>query len=49
MTLIRLFLILLGWLCLGLGTFGMFLPVLPTVPLYLLATLCFAKKLYKAS
>ena len=43
MTLIRLFLILLGWLCLGLGTFGMFLPVLPTVPLYLLATLCFAK------
>lgn len=43
MTLIRMTLIILGWFCLVVGTLGMFLPVLPTVPLYLLATLCFAK------
>ncbi|MEE0433998.1 MAG: YbaN family protein [Peptococcaceae bacterium] len=43
MTLIRLLLIALGCICLGLGTIGAFLPVLPTVPLYLLATILFAK------
>ena len=39
MTLFRLILVVLGCLCLALGTLGAFLPVLPTVPLYLLATL----------
>lgn len=43
MTLFRLILVVLGCLCLALGTLGAFLPVLPTVPLYLLATLLFAK------
>lgn len=32
-----------GWICAGLGTLGAFVPLLPTVPLYLLAALCFAK------
>lgn len=35
--------IVLGFLSLGLGTIGAFVPILPTVPLYLLATLLFAK------
>lgn len=43
MTLVRMILVVLGCFCLALGTLGMFLPVLPTVPLYLLATLLFAK------
>lgn len=47
MTLIRVFLIFVGCFCLALGTLGMFLPVLPTVPLYLLATICFAKSSMK--
>lgn len=43
MTLLRIILVVLGCLCLALGTLGVFLPVLPTVPFYLLATLLFAK------
>ena len=33
----------LGFLCIAIGSIGIFLPVLPTTPLYLLALLLFAK------
>ncbi len=39
----RLLLILSGFLSLGIGIAGIFLPVLPTVPLFLLAVACFAR------
>lgn len=32
-----------GFLCLGLGTIGVILPVLPTVPFYMATVFCFAK------
>lgn len=35
--------ILLGFICLVLGTIGVILPILPTVPFYLATVFCFAK------
>lgn len=35
--------LLLGLICLGLGTIGVVLPILPTVPFYMVTVFCFAK------
>ena len=35
--------IILGFLCLGFGTIGIVLPILPTVPFYMATLFCFAK------
>ena len=34
---------IIGFLCLGLGTVGIVLPILPTVPFYMATVFCFAK------
>ena len=39
--------IVLGFLCLGLGTVGIVLPILPTVPFYMATLFCFAKSSQK--
>ena len=41
--LFRVFWIVLGFLCMALGTVGIVLPVLPTVPFYMATLFCFAK------
>ena len=40
---IRILWIFLGFIALGLGTVGIALPILPTVPFYLATVFCFAK------
>ena len=42
-TVLRLLLITVGLVCTGLAILGIFLPLLPTVPLLLLAAACFAR------
>lgn len=44
---LRIIWIVLGFLCLGLGTIGVILPILPTVPLYMATVFCFAKSSQK--
>ena len=39
----RVFWMALGFLCLGLGSVGILLPILPTVPFYMATVFCFAK------
>ena len=40
---LRIICIILGFVCLGLGTVGVVLPILPTVPFYMATAFCFAK------
>ena len=39
----RILWIILGFLCLGLGTVGVVFPILPTVPFYMATLFCFAR------
>ncbi len=40
---IRIVFLIIGFISLGLGTVGIVLPILPTVPFYLLAAFCFVR------
>ncbi len=40
---LKAFWVALGFLCLGLGTVGVVLPILPTVPFYMATLFCFTK------
>ena len=40
---LRILWIVLGFICLGLGTLGVVLPILPTVPFYMATVFCFTK------
>lgn len=40
---LRILWIIVGFICLGLGTVGVVLPILPTVPFYMATVFCFAK------
>ena len=40
---LKIFWIILGFICLGLGTVGVLLPILPTVPFYMATVFCFAR------
>lgn len=44
---LKIFWVVLGCLCLGLGTIGIVLPILPTVPFYMATLFCFAKSSQK--
>lgn len=39
----KIFFIVIGCICLALGSIGIVLPILPTVPFYLVTAFCFAK------
>ena len=43
----RLIFLILGCICLGLGTVGIFLPILPTVPFYMATVFCFSQSSQK--
>ncbi len=43
----RMIFLILGCVCLGLGTVGIFIPILPTVPFYLATAFCFSQSSQK--
>ena len=43
----RLIFLILSCICLGLGTVGIFLPILPTVPFYMATVFCFSQSSQK--